>query len=159
MSQQACHQSSLPSGLVFTRARSAAPCVIFFDELDSIAPNRGKSGDSGGVMDRYIGTYHSGRMNPGLSHVSLAELSHSCCQSWMGCNDWRTCLSLEPQTDQISWTQHCLDQAGQYVAVSTLYFCAVRPFSLFGRFDRLVYLGVSEDMEAKLKILKAITRK
>ena len=38
--------------LVFARARAAAPCVIFFDELDSIAPNRGKSGDSGGVMDR-----------------------------------------------------------------------------------------------------------
>ena len=37
---------------VFVRARSAAPCVIFFDELDSIAPNRGRSGDSGGVMDR-----------------------------------------------------------------------------------------------------------
>ena len=39
---------------VFRRARSATPCVIFFDELDSLAPNRGKSGDSGGVMDRYV---------------------------------------------------------------------------------------------------------
>ena len=37
---------------VFTRAQSARPCVIFFDELDSLAPNRGRSGDSGGVMDR-----------------------------------------------------------------------------------------------------------
>lgn len=37
---------------VFARARGASPCVVFFDELDSIAPNRGKSGDSGGVMDR-----------------------------------------------------------------------------------------------------------
>ncbi|XP_070409800.1 peroxisomal ATPase PEX6 [Nothobranchius furzeri] len=39
---------------VFHRARSAAPCVIFFDELDSLAPNRGQSGDSGGVMDRVV---------------------------------------------------------------------------------------------------------
>lgn len=39
---------------VFQRARSASPCVIFFDELDSLAPNRGKSGDSGGVMDRFV---------------------------------------------------------------------------------------------------------
>ncbi|KAK7068066.1 peroxisomal assembly protein [Halocaridina rubra] len=39
---------------VFSRARAAAPCVIFFDELDSLAPNRGRSGDSGGVMDRIV---------------------------------------------------------------------------------------------------------
>ncbi|MGH0122767.1 UNVERIFIED_CONTAM: hypothetical protein FKN15_004349 [Acipenser sinensis] len=37
---------------VFAKARSAAPCIIFFDELDSLAPNRGRNGDSGGVMDR-----------------------------------------------------------------------------------------------------------
>lgn len=39
---------------VFTRARAAAPCVIFLDELDSLAPNRGVAGDSGGVMDRVV---------------------------------------------------------------------------------------------------------
>ncbi|XP_019404095.1 PREDICTED: peroxisome biogenesis factor 6 [Crocodylus porosus] len=39
---------------VFARARAAAPCVIFFDELDSLAPSRGHSGDSGGVMDRVV---------------------------------------------------------------------------------------------------------
>jgi len=39
---------------VFDRARQASPCIIFFDELDSLAPNRGLSGDSGGVMDRVV---------------------------------------------------------------------------------------------------------
>lgn len=39
---------------VFEKARAAAPCIIFFDELDSLAPNRGVSGDSGGVMDRVV---------------------------------------------------------------------------------------------------------
>ncbi|KAI4492416.1 hypothetical protein M0804_002207 [Polistes exclamans] len=39
---------------VFERARSVAPCIIFFDELDSLAPNRGRNGDSGGVMDRVV---------------------------------------------------------------------------------------------------------
>lgn len=39
---------------VFKLARSASPCIVFFDELDSLAPNRGRSGDSGGVMDRVV---------------------------------------------------------------------------------------------------------
>ena len=45
---------------------------------------------------------------------------------------------------------------------NSLHFCAAKylfSLDIFGRFDRLVYLGVSEDMEAKLKILNAITRK
>ena len=34
---------------VFDKARAAAPCVLFFDELDSIAKSRGGNiGDGGG---------------------------------------------------------------------------------------------------------------
>lgn len=32
---------------VFERARRARPCVVFFDELDALAPARGVAGDSG----------------------------------------------------------------------------------------------------------------
>lgn len=39
---------------IFAKAKSASPCVIFFDELDSIAPKRGEKGDTGGVMDRIV---------------------------------------------------------------------------------------------------------
>merc|ERR1712042_281543 len=40
---------------VFDKARQAAPCVLFFDELDSIAKSRGGSvGDGGGAGDRVI---------------------------------------------------------------------------------------------------------
>ena len=39
---------------VFERARENLPCIIFFDELDSLAPARGKGADSGQVMDRIV---------------------------------------------------------------------------------------------------------
>merc|ERR1712134_42998 len=40
---------------VFEKARSAAPCVLFFDELDSIAKSRGMSvSDAGGAGDRVM---------------------------------------------------------------------------------------------------------
>jgi SpoVK/Ycf46/Vps4 family AAA+-type ATPase len=34
---------------VFARARAARPAVLFFDELDSLAPARGAGADSGAV--------------------------------------------------------------------------------------------------------------
>ena len=40
---------------IFDKARAAAPCVLFFDELDSIAKSRGSSlGDAGGAGDRVL---------------------------------------------------------------------------------------------------------
>lgn len=40
---------------IFDKARAAAPCVLFFDELDSIARQRGGGGgDAGGAADRVI---------------------------------------------------------------------------------------------------------
>jgi transitional endoplasmic reticulum ATPase len=52
---------------VFTKAKQAAPCILFFDELDAIAPARGRD-LSGGAVDRLVGQL--------LSELdSLAELS------------------------------------------------------------------------------------
>ncbi|RLE97414.1 MAG: AAA family ATPase, partial [Thermoprotei archaeon] len=38
---------------IFARAKQVAPCIVFFDEIDSIAPRRGTRTDSG-VTDRIV---------------------------------------------------------------------------------------------------------
>ncbi len=38
---------------IFRRAKQAAPCIVFFDEIDALAPRRGSGGD-GHVGDRVI---------------------------------------------------------------------------------------------------------
>lgn len=102
---------------VFATASRAAPCVIFFDELDSLAPNRGRSGDSGGVMDRVVSQL-------------LAELD--------GIQKTRDVFVIGATN-----RPDLLDPA------------LLRP----GRFDTLLYLGISQEKEDRLKIMKALTRK
>lgn len=66
-------------------------------------------------------------------------------------------LLLEPPTGLIYWTLHFLDLAGEGEGDVTLE--AVVLLQFYPRFDRLVYLGISEDLQARVKILAAITRK
>ncbi|KAI9764498.1 MAG: peroxisomal assembly protein [Geoglossum simile] len=105
---------------VFQRARDARPCVVFFDELDSVAPKRGNQGDSGGVMDRIVSQL-------------LAELD--------GMSDGE-------------------DGGGVFVIGATnrpdlLDQALLRP----GRFDKMLYLGISDTHDKQLTILEALTRK
>lgn len=104
---------------VFQRARDARPCVIFFDELDSVAPKRGNQGDSGGVMDRIVSQL-------------LAELDGM--SDGSGADVFVIGATNRPDL---------LDPA------------LLRP----GRFDKLLYLGVSDTHESQLKIIEALTRK
>ncbi|GMM31416.1 AAA family ATPase peroxin 6 [Martiniozyma asiatica (nom. inval.)] len=103
---------------VFQKARDAKPCVIFFDELDSVAPKRGNQGDSGGVMDRIVSQL-------------LAELD--------GMSDDGDGVFVVGASNR----PDLLDEA------------LLRP----GRFDKLLYLGISDTHEKQEKILEALTRK
>ncbi|KAK9241195.1 P-loop containing nucleoside triphosphate hydrolase protein [Lipomyces kononenkoae] len=104
---------------VFQRARDARPCIVFFDELDSVAPKRGNQGDSGGVMDRIVSQL-------------LAELDGMS----SGGGEGVFVIGATNRPD-------LLDEA------------LLRP----GRFDKLLYLGVSDTHEQQYSILKALTRK
>ncbi|KAI9712933.1 MAG: peroxisomal assembly protein [Chrysothrix sp. TS-e1954] len=107
---------------VFQRARDARPCVVFFDELDSVAPKRGNQGDSGGVMDRIVSQL-------------LAELDGmSSGEEGGGGGVFVIGATNRPDL---------LDQA------------LLRP----GRFDKMLYLGVSDTHQKQATILEALTRK
>ena len=106
---------------VFQRARDARPCVVFFDELDSVAPKRGNQGDSGGVMDRIVSQL-------------LAELDGMSDGEEGGGGVFVIGATNRPDL---------LDQA------------LLRP----GRFDKMLYLGISDTREKQLTILEALTRK
>ncbi|CAG99125.1 AAA family ATPase peroxin 6 [Kluyveromyces lactis] len=103
---------------VFQKARDAKPCVIFFDELDSVAPKRGNQGDSGGVMDRIVSQL-------------LAELD-----GMSSGGDGVFVIGATNRPD-------LLDEA------------LLRP----GRFDKMLYLGISDTDKKQANIIKALTRK
>ena len=42
---------------IFKKAKSASPCILFFDEIDSIAPRRGAGVGDSGVMSRTISQF------------------------------------------------------------------------------------------------------
>lgn len=106
---------------VFQRARDARPCVVFFDELDSVAPKRGNQGDSGGVMDRIVSQL-------------LAELDGMSGGEENGGGVFVIGATNRPDL---------LDSA------------LLRP----GRFDKMLYLGISDTHDKQAKILEALTRK
>merc|ERR1712136_612626 len=91
------------------------------DELDALAPSRGRNGDSGGVMDRVVSQL-------------LVELD--------GAN---SAGDADKQVFVIAASNRpdLVDRA------------LLRP----GRFDKLIYVGITEDRVEKMKVLQAQLRK
>ncbi|MDI6807474.1 MAG: CDC48 family AAA ATPase [Candidatus Eisenbacteria bacterium] len=42
---------------IFKKAKAAAPCILFFDEIDSLAPHRHGGGSDSGVMERLMSQF------------------------------------------------------------------------------------------------------
>jgi transitional endoplasmic reticulum ATPase len=42
---------------IFRKAKQAAPCILFFDELDTLVPERGSGGHDSNVTERVIGQF------------------------------------------------------------------------------------------------------
>ncbi|PVU91344.1 hypothetical protein BB559_004180 [Furculomyces boomerangus] len=119
---------------VFQKAREASPCVVFFDELDSLAPKRGQFGDSGGVMDRVVSQL-------------LAELD-----GMSGSGGDETDAKTK---GSVTTKKPLIFVIGATNRPDLLDSALLRP----GRFDKMVYLGVSNSHESQLNILNALTRK
>ena len=117
---------------VFAQARARAPCVVFFDELDSLAPARGRSSDAGGVMDRVVS-----QLLTELDSLSSPPALASASPAAEGANAVQAVFVLGATN-----RPDLLDGA------------LLRP----GRFDRRVYLGVCSDAGSRLNIMQAQTR-
>uniref|UniRef100_A0A0N4ZS76 Peroxisomal ATPase PEX1 n=1 Tax=Parastrongyloides trichosuri TaxID=131310 RepID=A0A0N4ZS76_PARTI len=104
---------------LFEKARQASPCIIFFDEMDSLCPSQGRSSDSGGVMDRIVSQL--------LTELDTVN-NNPDCQVFV--------IAATNRPDLLN--QSLLSP---------------------GRFDKTVYIKAAEDVETKVKVLEAVSRK
>ena len=104
--------------------------ILFFDEIDSLAPRRGEIGAGGGVMERVTATLLSELDNDG-SRISPKEAK------LLGSETLSVFVVAATNRPDL------LDPS------------LLRP----GRFDRLVYLGLAESKESRANILAAQMRK
>lgn len=134
--------------LLFARARAAAPCVVFFDELDSIASRTGSAADGGGVVDRVVSQL--------LTELDQSSVAHDAASDCASDTDTDT-----DDRDERDWASFATRRPrivfflGATNRPDLLEPSLLRP----GRLDQLVYLGVSADPASKLAVLQAQTRR
>ena len=122
---RAAFQNAREAAAASAGREKGGAAILFFDELDSLAPRRGGVGDGGGVMERVVATL-LGEMDSGsnLQDVESVETGR---------------VFVIGATNRPDLLDPSL----------------LRP----GRFDRLVYLGLAQSREDRIKILVAQTRK
>lgn len=124
-------QTELNVRNLFEKARLNSPCILFFDELDSLAPIRGRAGDSGGVMDRVVSQL--------LTEIDGLD-KYSGTSQHGGEN-----TSRSSQIFLIGATNR-----PDLIDASLL-----RP----GRFDKLMYVPIAQSHQERLNIFNALIRK
>lgn len=158
---------------VFATAQAAAPCVLFFDELDSLAPARGRGNDGGGVMDRVVSQLlaeidgisvrarrcgkYDGRVGPcdgggEGSFVDIARTESKINKRKKG--ESEVSAAAIPPTAAIQ-SKKVVFVIGATNRPDLLDTALLRP----GRFDRLLYLGIASDAAARERVLIAVTRR
>lgn len=112
---------------LFEHAKQIAPCVLFFDEIDSIAPARAKNNDSsGGVMDRIVSQL--------LTEIDMIAAPTNIIRVLSSHSSVATTGSIV--TDKLVFVIAATNRP------DLLDSALLRP----GRFDRKIYLGVCEVM-------------
>lgn len=73
---------------IFQRARDSAPCVLFFDEIDSLAPARARGNASGGgIMDRMVSQLLTEMDMVGQGNAQASAESHALSMRTPGVNN------------------------------------------------------------------------
>lgn len=117
---------------LFAQARRSSPAIIFFDELDSLAPARGKSGDSGGVMDRVVS-----QLLTELDGINCSGEENS--KKSTGSSAQEAMVFVIGATNRIDLIDSAL----------------LRP----GRFDKCLQVPIATDQPSRLAILRALTKR
>lgn len=139
---------------VFMNARNNAPCVLFFDELDSLAPIRSKNSDNNSVMDRIVSQFMAEMDNITSGELDNNEVDDSDDDS--NNNDVDDMCDISNNKNKVK-----INKAKNVIIISStnrpdlIDTALLRP----GRFDKLIYVGIPSNKEEKLKVLVSQTLK
>lgn len=157
-----CHSLFLPSQ-VFTKARAAAPSILFLDELDAIVGKRSGT-NSTGVETRLLSTLLNEMDGVGvLANIYQSEERNSCSHGSEQLMK-KDCGSEHFENEPISVKTQRLTLISSPALKDIVIVAATnRPGAIDeallrpGRIDRIIYVP-PPDLEARLQILKVHTR-